>query len=69
MAEVDDSYVTALNIVSWLLGGIIVVLTSARLFGRTAVIHHQAGWDDVFMACATVSDLPCPQHHMSFPVS
>lgn len=54
MAYSEDSYVAIINTVSWILGSIVIFLTCARIFGRTAVIH-QAGWDDAFMGCATVS--------------
>lgn len=56
MVYSQDSYVATINTVSWILGAIVIFLTCARIFGRTAVIH-QAGWDDVFMGCATVSSL------------
>ncbi|RYC64183.1 hypothetical protein CHU98_g2032 [Xylaria longipes] len=51
MAETD--YVTNLNIVSWVLGGLVIVITIARIIGRT-LFMKQTGWDDFFMILGSV---------------
>ncbi|KAI1078791.1 hypothetical protein F5B20DRAFT_581826 [Whalleya microplaca] len=53
-----DSYVTALFVVSWTFGGIIITLSIVRIWGRTSVIN-QAGWDDLFMCLATAFAIGC----------
>ncbi|KAI8943908.1 hypothetical protein F4801DRAFT_341824 [Xylaria longipes] len=56
MAETD--YVTNLNIVSWVLGGLVIVITIARIIGRT-LFMKQTGWDDFFMILGSLSALVC----------
>ncbi|KAF2967107.1 hypothetical protein GQX73_g6482 [Xylaria multiplex] len=56
MAETD--YVTTLNVVSWVLTSLIIVITLARILGRT-LVTKQTGWDDFFMLLGSVSALVC----------
>ncbi|KAI0405971.1 hypothetical protein F4802DRAFT_560164 [Xylaria palmicola] len=56
MAETD--YVTSLIVVSWILTGLVIVLTAARILGRTLFIK-QTGWDDVFMLLGCSAAVVC----------
>ncbi|KAI1751275.1 hypothetical protein F4782DRAFT_187969 [Xylaria castorea] len=56
MAETD--YVTSLNVVSWVLTGSVIVITIARILGRT-LFMKQTGWDDFFMVLGSLSALVC----------
>ncbi|KAI0536333.1 hypothetical protein GGR58DRAFT_475676 [Xylaria digitata] len=56
MAETD--YVTTLNVVSWVLTSLVIVITFARILGRT-LVTKQTGWDDFFMLLGSVSALIC----------
>ncbi|RWA09267.1 hypothetical protein EKO27_g5828 [Xylaria grammica] len=56
MAETD--YVTTLYVVSWALGSIVIVITVARILGRT-LVTKQTGWDDFFMILGSLSAIVC----------
>ncbi|GAW12980.1 hypothetical protein ANO14919_023560 [Xylariales sp. No.14919] len=56
MAETD--YVTTLYVVSWVLGSIVIVITVARILGRT-LVTKQTGWDDFFMILGSLSAIVC----------
>ncbi|KAI1126303.1 hypothetical protein F5Y10DRAFT_244974 [Nemania abortiva] len=56
MAETD--YVTCLNVVSWVLGSLVIIVTAARIIGRT-LIMKQTGWDDFFLIIGSLSALVC----------
>ncbi|KAI0190037.1 hypothetical protein EV127DRAFT_100134 [Xylaria flabelliformis] len=56
MAETD--YVTTLNVVSWVLTGLAIIITIARILGRTLYMK-QTGWDDFFMVLGSLSALVC----------
>ncbi|KAI0474414.1 hypothetical protein F4859DRAFT_91758 [Xylaria cf. heliscus] len=56
MAETD--YVTTLNIVSWVLTSLVLVVTVARILGRT-LFMKQTGWDDFFMVLGSLSAIVC----------
>ncbi|KAI2640264.1 hypothetical protein GGS21DRAFT_488025 [Xylaria nigripes] len=54
-AQID---VTTLIIVSWVLGGIVIVITIARVIGRTLFLKL-TGWDDFFMVLGSLSAIAC----------
>ncbi|KAI0442420.1 hypothetical protein F4803DRAFT_374835 [Xylaria telfairii] len=56
MAETD--YVTTLYVVSWVLGSLVLAITTVRILGRT-LFMKQAGWDDFFMVTGSLSALVC----------
>ncbi|KAI1173156.1 hypothetical protein F4777DRAFT_581278 [Nemania sp. FL0916] len=56
MAEPD--YVITLNVVSWVLTSIVIVLVTARIVGRT-LVTRQTGWDDFFIILGALSALTC----------
>ncbi|KAJ2990353.1 hypothetical protein NUW58_g2995 [Xylaria curta] len=51
-------YVTTLYVVSWVLTGLVIVITITRIIGRT-LFMKQAGWDDLFMIIGSLSALAC----------
>ncbi|KAI0114522.1 hypothetical protein GGR51DRAFT_449387 [Nemania sp. FL0031] len=54
----DTDYATCLNIVSWVLGGLVIVFTAARIIGRT-LIMKQTGWDDFFLVIGSLFAIVC----------
>ncbi|RYP42861.1 hypothetical protein DL768_010176 [Monosporascus sp. mg162] len=56
MAQTD--YTTTLYVVSWVLGSLVIVVTTARVLGRIIIIK-QAGWDDFFMVLGASSAIVC----------
>ncbi|KAI0389023.1 hypothetical protein F5Y17DRAFT_157860 [Xylariaceae sp. FL0594] len=56
MAMID--YPTAINAVSWTLGGLVILICLVRLWGRLFLLDRP-GWDDLFMALAAASAITC----------
>ncbi|PGH01628.1 hypothetical protein AJ79_07876 [Helicocarpus griseus UAMH5409] len=46
-----ESYRTAVNVVSWVLAGVSIVLVGSRMYARTSLVQT-FGWDDGFMVVA-----------------
>ncbi|KAI4860380.1 hypothetical protein F4820DRAFT_465718 [Hypoxylon rubiginosum] len=58
MADTKTNYVGTLYAVSWGLGSLVIVVCSARVYGR-AFVTHQIGWDDFFMVFGAISAIIC----------
>ncbi|KAI1810419.1 hypothetical protein GGS20DRAFT_567629 [Poronia punctata] len=56
MSSVD--YQTAIYAVSWVLGSIVIVTCSVRIWGRVYLLET-TGWDDLLMSLAAASAITC----------
>ncbi|KAI1761230.1 hypothetical protein GGR53DRAFT_469520 [Hypoxylon sp. FL1150] len=50
----ETNYSTTLNAVPWVLGSLVIIVCTVRLWGRVYVLH-QTGWDDFFMVLGALS--------------
>ncbi|KAI0388872.1 hypothetical protein F5Y17DRAFT_172175 [Xylariaceae sp. FL0594] len=54
----DAGYTTSLYIESWVLGGLVITFTTARIWCRT-MVNKQLGWDDFFMILGASAAIAC----------